>query len=577
MKMPLDSFARTPSALTRGAKACAIRLAIVLLFVGIFRQSAAGADDTKSDGNDSPPLVKQISGTVLTTDGKPAADAKVVVLGLPWAGEFFTQDPSFFNEIIAQGQCDQHGRFHLDHLKPTTRSWQQARLIACDKNSALTWVPLDLYEQPLTDLRIQLEGAKELRGRLLMPDGQPAIGFPVKLDVIYNVAGNFDTYLGLNVRDATDLSFPVGFITDSHGEFLVPHLPEHSTIELSVDFPKYLRKQWTWAFDDSQVRDVSLSPAQTVTVAVTAAESGESLSNATVDIYGGNLKIQNEKRVVDTRWSASGQTDSQGKVSLKIPQDANQSEPINVRAVAPYHTAYFGNTLKIDVGADLSKELKAELPRGVSITGRVVEQPGGRPVADAGVSYVPAKNANAKGITFRGMGRPDDITDENGKFIIPAVEGPGTLVVWYASINHVLHPLSQIELHTGKPPPTYDDSSTLVFAHVPINVPANAKVMKVEIPLERGLTAEGTIADADGTIPALSFMTHRGKLRNYTDVLGHDNIWPIYNGNFKIRGIPADGEQLVYFLDATDKQGKILNIKGSDAEHVMKMQLEKCG
>jgi hypothetical protein len=108
-------------------------------------------------------------------------------------------------------------------------------------------------------------------------------------------------------------------------------------------------------------------------------------------------------------------------------------------------------------------------------------------------------------------------------------------------------------------------------------VPAGTKVLPVEIPVECGVTVEGSIVNADGTVPALAAMTYRCMGANYTDVLRQNNVWPLYNGKFKIRGVPADGELLVYFLDAAGKQGKMLTVKGSDAEHPLKVTLEKCG
>ena len=91
-------------------------------------------------------LVEQITGSVQGPDGKPAAGARVVVIGTPWQGDNSVWLFGYPIEVIAETTCDQTGAFRLDQFKPTTGRWQLARLFVVADGCGLVWRRVDLYQ-----------------------------------------------------------------------------------------------------------------------------------------------------------------------------------------------------------------------------------------------------------------------------------------------------------------------------------------------------------------------------------------------------------------------------------------------
>ena len=520
-------------------------------------------------------MVKQIGGVVLLPDGKPAADAIVIVIGLPWQGMYRINKDPFLNDLIAQGSCDDQGRFDLTELKSSAAPWQEVRLVVIKAGYALGWLPIDVYQQRHSAVHIQLQTANEVRGRLLTSAGEPAVGVTVQLNTIDRDPLDYVTYMGFLAGDPINNRFPSRFQTDSHGEFAIGQLPASVIVSCSVETERYIEQRWTWQSGESQVHEITLEPAQIITGTVVAGDTDQPLAHARLRANRRQLAPPNGK-LADTRWSVLTESDEQGRFRIGIPQILNPLQPIQIRIEAPLNTPYFGHVLKIDQQTDLTKELRIELPRGVVMTGHVIELPGGRPVAYAGVGYVPRQgNANLKGINLRGSGTSDTVTDEHGSFTMGVPEGAGNLVVWQGPSRAVLHSISLRQLLTGEP--GLDSSVAEAFGHIAIDVPAGAKALTPEIPLDRGVTAEGKVVGVDGTTPERVKVTYRGDFRNYTDVFSGDHAWPVYDGHLTIRGVPPDGELLAYLLDSIGKQGKMLHVHGSDVGAPLNVTLEKCG
>jgi hypothetical protein len=268
-----------------------------------------------------------------------------------------------------------------------------------------------------------------------------------------------------------------------------------------------------------------------------------------------------------------GRTDDQGRFRLNIPK----VDAFEVQATAPHNTPYFNAVLKVAAQTDLTQPLRVELPRGVAVHGRVIQQPAGTPAIGAGVGYL-ARNDNP--IVKRNQPRllsttPAAVTDDQGWFTLGVPEGPGTLIVWTASADNVQYSISSSELMAGKP--GIDYNAEHAFGQLPIDVPAGVRQFEVQIPIERGVTVQGNVVGAEGTVPQTLKMTYRGDFQKFTDAIHSVSVWPLHNGHLKIRGVPPDGELLVFLLDPVGRQGKVLPVHGSDADKPLNVTLEKCG
>jgi hypothetical protein len=170
---------------------------------------------------------------------------------------------------------------------------------------------------------------------------------------------------------------------------------------------------------------------------------------------------------------------------------------------------------------------------------------------------------------------PTAITDEQGWFTLGVPEGKETLVVWTASADDVVQRLSKRELATGKP--GIDFNPCYAFGQLPIDVPAGVRGFEVQIPIQRGVTVEGHVVAADGSVPQTLKMTYHGDFQKFTDAIHNVSVWPLYNRHLRIRGVPQDGELLVFLLDPVGREGKVLHVHGSDADKPLHVTLEKCG
>src|SRR5262249_4401097 len=162
-----------------------------------------------------------------------------------------------------------------------------------------------------------------------------------------------------------------------------------------------------------------------------------------------------------------------------------------------------------------------------------------------------AEIQNGKGEPTFSPYRPRGITDKQGYFMMGVPEGKGHLVVWTASADHVVHSVSMTQLLTGKPEL---EDTRYIFGQTPIDVRTGAIQVEAQVSVDRGVTVEGQVVGADGTVPATLGMFYRGNFQNFTDAM-HAGTWPLYNGHLKIRGVPREGELLVYLLDTERREG----------------------
>ena len=87
-------------------------LALLVTHLSAVRTRAADEAGASSSSSNTPPLVKQITGIVLTPDGKPAAGAKVALVATVFSWESPSQRGERL-ELVADGHTKSDGRFDL--------------------------------------------------------------------------------------------------------------------------------------------------------------------------------------------------------------------------------------------------------------------------------------------------------------------------------------------------------------------------------------------------------------------------------------------------------------------------------
>jgi hypothetical protein len=519
----------------------------------------------RSDDPKPAEQIVPIEGKVLDKTGQPVAGARVVVLARAWES-WLSHDTA--QEVVASGVCNDAGRFRLTQFKTAKVPWQSAQLLVSAKGCALAWEDLDLYDELQEPFEFKLLPGKEVKARLTTPDSQPLPNLRVAVEIIER--GSFVDRLYLSPSNIPQEFYLVHQTTGAQGEIVAGQLPAGTKVYFSLEQEPYIRQSWQWDVDDrtEHVAQVSPAPGQII-IGILTGDTGQPLPMVTVTA---RTSFNFQRALVEKPWTISSQTDANGKFGLKIPSSTKAFEiQTNRQPGGPY----LGNKFSVPAETDLTKELRFQLSRGVLVRGRVVEQSGGKPVPRAGVSYVPqSDNPLAKQMLPPVIEGSETIASEEGEFTLAAVPGKGTLVVWSASADDVLRSVNISQLLSGKNQP--GDRPAHAFGQLPIDIPDRAEEISVQVPLQRGLTVRARVSDADGQVPKRLRMARPGRADIYTDALSED-YWPVYHGRLTVRGVPPDGELLVWLLDPERNQGKVFHARAADAGAPLDVKLEPCG
>lgn len=445
--------------------AFAFSLAIVL--IGGLRLTRAGQGPAVPAGGASPrpqraangpaaapaPLVTlSPSGTVVDADGKPVAGAKVILREWTSSRARGMQPKDVepllrgkeLPDILAETTTDAAGAFRFDKVDAPAFPRQDPRfeneesktvfpwdLVALAPGRGLAWVQLTPRAQR-TPLTLSLGPERPLLGRVVEPGGTPVRGAKVKVvsvDPTGRPIGN-----GLATENRLNLlwsSVPLGATTDADGRFTVAGLPADRVVTLVVTEPGHER---LYAFaattETPQPDDVSRTfrdgqaeeerrPVHTGTFTLTARRTDHVLT-------GRVLRETDGKPAAGARvfhaWTDTGKVGDDGVYRIEglTSGAAEVHASLEGSDVAPLD-------LKVEI-PDEPKEVRRDLvlPRGLIVTGRVIDGATGRGVAKAAVDFR-ATPTPGRMPSFFGFSKE---TDADGRFrlVVPPTAGTVTLV-----------------------------------------------------------------------------------------------------------------------------------------------------
>jgi protocatechuate 3,4-dioxygenase beta subunit len=220
------------------------------------------------------------------------------------------------------------------------------------------------------------------------------------------------------------------------------------------------------------------------------------------------------------------------------------------------------------------KHVDIQLPRGVLVRGTVLESGTNVPVAGASIQYIPeeANNPHAADHILTGY-QGIKLSDEQGKFEIAVLPGPGRLLIHGPSEKYVLQEVSQSELNRGKP------GGRRNYAHAVerIEPASGADPIDVTVQIKAGTTIAGRLVDELGhpidealVISRLFVLPHSPWWRGYGDVPP-----PTLGGKFELSGLGQDREYAVYFLDAKRRLGATQMLRADSKD--LTVVLQPCG
>ncbi len=477
--------------------------------------------------SEEPQLVKQITGIVLTPEGKPAAGAKVALVATVFSWESPSQRGERL-ELVADGHTKSDGRFDLRWVKLPDAQINAVYLVAGGPEFAIVWARPN-FDDPQQDYELQLSPPRDLRGTLLDADGKPLVDAAVRLTSLTKNHPMEAFSLGNDALALKEL-FPTEFKTDPQGQILVRGLPPAVGVAFRLMGSDHLSLSFTWK-PDAADQVYRLPQTFTIFGMVTASDTGRAIANAIVTAH-------------DTRT----ETDAAGSFQLKSASVIGGSFH-NLRSTAGRLCVFAAHDVCRRHADARQENVQLQLDPAVLVTGQIIEEGSGEPVANARIVCETRYDSKVFGY----IGGFVATSDTDGKFSFAARPGTLDVSVEGCSCDFQMQPV-QAERQVSPTKSIFTPEN--VFAHATMEVSPGAEG-EVKLVVRRGVTVAGEIVGSNGKVPAEVTMRHAfPQYSGFTD----NYRFSVYirHGHFAIHGVPQNGDFPVVFFDAAGDEGKYL-------------------
>jgi hypothetical protein len=460
-------------------------------------------------------------------------------------------------------------------------------VIARKNGAAIAWTQLNL-DAANVDAPLELAPEEPITGRLVDIEGQPAAGVELVVrSVVKRSSDGMPCSDGVGYQDFERIptAWPQGATTDGQGRFTINGIPAgHGVLLHLVGSDRFAPQGISLNTGMSEQRGkhdgtyrplvknvapgeeaiLPLAPAQLFEGVVTYEDTGRPAPHARLTIWA-------SQEGSGSMVSVAGKADDEGRYRIS-PRPGIR---FGVTAYPPDGTAYLVRTTPLSKripweAGDRVKRVDTTLPRGVLVRGKVVEAGTNAPVAGASVQYVPesANNPNDTDDILTGW-QAIEVSDEQGRFEIAVLPGPGRLLVHGPQGKYVLEEIGDRQLRADKP----GGWRNYVHAVEKIDPEKGADPIDVTLRLQPGLSASGRIVDPQGKPVDEAIVISR---LTYSPLSLHwrGQLPPTLGGRFELTGLEGGKEYPVYFLDAKRRLGRSVMIRADVEQTVV---LEPCG
>ncbi|REK17450.1 MAG: hypothetical protein DWQ37_06580 [Planctomycetota bacterium] len=532
-----------------------------------------------------------VAGRVTLGDGRPAAGAHVAVKATLIKARRGGHLPAR-GDVLAEGTTDADGNYRLDIGDASSKTHRNASLIARQDGHAIAWRQIDLDAEH-TDASLELPPEERIRGKLVDIEGQPA--GKVRLgawSVMRRATNGRASPDGVGFRGTPDGSGnPAAWLpvvtSDNEGHFTVHGVPADYGVFLKVDGSDRFAPQDvalnTGLPEQRGERDatyrplvknvasgeeavLALAPAQLFEGQITYADTGQPASGARLNIWA------SQQEQFGSMSSVAGQADETGHYRIS-PEPGVR---FGLVVYPPAGVAYLPRRTPRDQAirwkaGDRVKRVDVELTRGVLVRGRIVEETSGQPVAGASIQYEPesSNNPNETDEILTGW-QGIQLSDDEGRFEIAVLPGPGRILVHGPESRYVLRETSEREVSRGKP------GGRRRYAHAieRIEPAAGDEPLELSIAIREGATLTGTVVDTSGSPVDEVLVISRLHIAP-TSYSWSGHTTPTLGGNFELTGLDPAAEYPIYFLDAKRKLGATRVVRADMQDPTV--VLEPCG
>jgi RNA polymerase sigma factor (sigma-70 family) len=497
-------------------------------------ESAAAAEE---------PGTMTVSGRVLDTAGKPVAGAEVALVANGW--DFAAQGYS----VLKKGSADGDGRFSLTGPRFSSGA---GLVLAARPGYGLAQRALD-PEADRQEATLTLPPEQPLRGRLLDLQGQPAGGVVVW---VMRIGARDDPSLSLWEPADRPPLWPESARSDPEGRFTIAGLPRNTAVTLLVQSDTIAWQPLHLPADNgAKEKSWTLAPGRLLEGTVVHADTGRPAANARVSIKPAGI---------------TGRTDATGRFKLSLPAVTQANLPPLMVYPAEGEPYLAVRQEVVWPRGAVKHAVEIKVPRGVLVRGRVTEAGSGRPVAGAGVQFVPREAGNPNplpnvltGYQHLAASGPD------GSFQIAVLPGGGHLLVSGPGRDFISEEVADRVLRTGKPGGYRIPADGLV----PLELAPGSGPKEVAVTLRRGVTVRGRLLDPEGKPVAHAVMVCR-LLHTAVPSLFHVEV---QGGAFALHGCDPARDYPVSFLDAENDWGASVTLSGKGAGTPVTVRLAPCG
>ncbi len=526
--------------------------------LGTGARTAAQAPDAPRPPDAARPSERTmtIAGRVVDPEGRPLPNARIAVLSdrKRLVSDLDGPPPGL---LMGAATADADGRFALSF--PAIAASQLARLALIATAPARGFGVVELRTDAAhQEASIALSPEHPVEGRLVDIQGQPAAGIAVRVARL-RLPGGYGEILPYHPKGSPTL-WPSPATTDANGRFRLLGLGPNAPATIEIDDPRFVRQAFSLHVDGPVNRraEPTLRPGTATTLRAAQTLDVRVVHDDGRPVAGARIGIRSEEARRPRPEVARARTDGQGRARMNPwPGDRFWVEvyPPEGEPCLP---------ARLDVNwprGAVQHAIELKLGQGAVVSGRLIEDPSGTPVAGGWIGYEQNRRAGSRPVRMPSIAA---VSGPDGRFTMTVPTGPGHLLVRGPSADYLHLTTSNVELGAGARPSLrlYPD------AHAVLNLKDGEAPRPLELRLRRGVTVAGRVVSLDGRPVAEAFAFGRGYVpygeRPYPMTAGNGDPprIEVKDGRFEIPGCDPEKPVTFYFLDPKDHLGGTAEISG---------------
>ncbi len=552
---------------------------------------SAFADESPPPGGDHPAIARYrhrveketVNGVVVDAQGQVVAGADVFAFGYQRQSCPFPKVPSL---ELGRGTTDRTGAFSF---KSGTMADTSHQLCVIAHGYGTKFVDIDPDGKLLDVGKIVLPAERKIRGKVVGPDGK--VAGQVTIEVRSLISDGYTINWFGSPRPGVKLR-PLTTKTAEDGTFELRGIPTDAIkIWIRIDDERFalyergtqvgLRQQEGIIALDGGVEkpvEIRLSEPIYVTGVVSRKDTGAALSKAWVGVTFSDIEVAADSHSAAI-WA---QTDERGRYRVRCGPWASR---VHVYAFAPPGTPCPDwSAGPVEVPKDKAEiDLPVAMPVGILVRGKILDRGTGRPIGHAGYVHILRREKPQT------ISRDDALrtywsneyhyrySAADGTFEQPVPAGEsGVILVKAPDSAYVSQLTSCGEILSGKHGPWW----SVVEGVAEVETKSDAKGLTLDIPLTRGVTAEGTVVGPKGEAVIRGVVFTATPLQTHSQQYYGEEEWdrPIKDGRFAVEGCDPSAPIELYFFDPEHQWGTTVRFDPKvQAGKPLKVTLEPCG